>query len=116
MKILFQADADLNQAIITGVLRQEPTIDFQTANVSNLSGLSDLEVLTVAAEANRVLVSHDQRTMPRHFAEFVVTYTSSGVIIVLQSLPVGEVIENLIKIWKTTDSEEWINRIAYLPL
>jgi Domain of unknown function (DUF5615) len=116
MKICFQADADLNQAIVTGVLRRESNIDFQTANTANLSSLNDLKVLTLAAQAGRVLVSHDQRTMPLNFAEFVVNQTSSGVIIALQSLPVSEVIDNLIKIWQTSEAEEWANRIAYLPV
>lgn len=31
MTVRYQANADLNQAIVTGVLRREPTIDFQTA-------------------------------------------------------------------------------------
>jgi len=31
MKIRFQADADLNEDIVSGVLRLEPSIDFQTA-------------------------------------------------------------------------------------
>jgi hypothetical protein len=116
MKISFQADSDLNQAIVTGVLRHEPTVDFQTSNVANLSGLSDLEVLSFVAREGRVLVSHDQRTMPRYFAEFIVTQTSPGVIIVLQSLPIGEAINGLIKIWQTLNAEDWVNRIAYLPL
>jgi hypothetical protein len=103
MKVCFQADADLNQAIVTGVLRREPTIDFQTSNTSNLLGLSDLEVLAFAAQEHRVLVSHDQRTMPKYFAEFVSHQVSTGVIIVLQSLPVVEVIANLIKIWHTSE-------------
>jgi hypothetical protein len=116
MKIRFQADADLNQAIVTGVIRREPTIDFQTANISNLSGLSDLEVLNFVAQETRVLISHDQRTMPKYFAEFVVDQTSAGVIIVLQSFPINEAINSLIKIWQTSEAEDWINRIAYLPL
>jgi Domain of unknown function (DUF5615) len=116
MKIRFQADADLNQAIVTGVLRREPTIDFQTSNVSNLTGLSDLEVLSFVAQEGRVLVSHDQRTMPIYFAEFVVNQTSPGVIIVLQSLPISEAINGLLKIWETLAPEDWVNRIAYLPL
>ena len=37
MKIRFQADADLNQAIVMGIVRREPTLDFQTSNVSNLT-------------------------------------------------------------------------------
>ncbi|HEY9848739.1 MAG TPA: DUF5615 family PIN-like protein [Leptolyngbyaceae cyanobacterium] len=116
MKISFQADADLNQAIVTGILRREPTIDFQTSNLSNLSGLSDVEVLKLAADEGRVLVSHDQRTMPKYFAEFVVSQTSAGVIIILQSLPISQAINNLIEIWQTMEKEDWVNRIAYLPL
>jgi len=116
MKIRFQADADLNQAILTGIQRREPAINFQTSKASNLSGLSDLEVLAFVAHEGRVLVSHDQRTMPRYFAEFIVSQTSAGVIIVLQSLPISEAINNLIKIWQLSEAEDWVNRIAYLPL
>lgn len=116
MKIRFQADADLNQALVTGILRREQNVDFQTSNLSNLSGLSDLEVLNFGAESGRVIVSHDRKTMPIYFGEFVVNKTSSGLIIVLQSLPIGEAISGLIKIWQKTEAEDWINRIAYLPL
>ncbi|MEG5061266.1 hypothetical protein QUB60_26035 [Microcoleus sp. A2-C5] len=54
--------------------------------------------------------------MPRYFAEFISTQTTSGVIIVLQSFPISDAIDNLIKIWQTSESEDWVNRIAYLPL
>lgn len=50
MNVRYQADADLNQAIVTGVLRQEPTIDFQTAFAAGLEGVKDLEVLAIAAK------------------------------------------------------------------
>lgn len=116
MKIRFQADADLNQAIVMGIVRREPTLAFQTSNVSNLTGLTDLEVLNFVAQEGRVLVSHDKRTMPRYFAEFAASQSSSGVIIVLQSFPIGEAINHLINIWQTSEAEDWVNRIAYLPL
>lgn len=116
MKILFQADADLNQAIVTGVLRLEPALDFQSANVADLASLSDLEVLSFAAQEGRVLVSHDQRTMPINFAEFTSTQNSSGVLIVLQSFPVREAIRELVQLWRESEAEDWTNRIAYLPL
>lgn len=116
MKIRFQADADLNQAIVAGVLRLEPKLDFQTANVADLAGLNDLEVLSFVAQEGRVLVSHDQRTIPKYFAEFTTTQTSSGVLIVLQSLPISEAIRGLIKVWQESEAEDWINRFAYLPL
>jgi hypothetical protein len=49
VKLRFQADADLNEDIVKGVLRREPGIDFQTATSAGLRGLSDLEVLALAA-------------------------------------------------------------------
>jgi len=45
MKPKFQADADLNEDIVTGVLRRMPEIDFQTATEANLEGVPDENVL-----------------------------------------------------------------------
>jgi hypothetical protein len=59
MKVPFQADADLKHAIVSGILRREPMIDFQTATSAGLVGLDDLEVLTAAAREGRLLVTHD---------------------------------------------------------
>lgn len=73
MKVCYQADADLNQVIVTGVLRREPTIDFQTAFTAGLEGVKDREVLAIAARQGRILVSHDRRTMPSEFAAFITT-------------------------------------------
>jgi predicted nuclease of predicted toxin-antitoxin system len=81
MSIRFQADADLNLDILTGVIRREPRVDFQTAESVDSRRLSDPEVLAFAAEEQRILVTHDLRTMPRHFADFIQRRNSSGVLI-----------------------------------
>src|SRR4029450_8806159 len=93
MKVRFQADANLNLAVVSGVKRRNPAVDFQTAAGAGLPGLGDPEVLALAAREGRVLVSHDRRTMPRHFAAFVSAGDSAGVVIVRQRLPVGGAIE-----------------------
>ena len=116
MVVKFQADADLNQDIVTGLLRREPTIDFQTADAAGLLGVPDLQVLEVAANAGRILVSHDRRTMPRWFAEFITTKTSAGLLIVPQDLLLRAAIEDLFVIWAVSSAEEWINRIASIPI
>jgi hypothetical protein len=67
VRVRFLADADLNQAIVGGVLRREPTLDFRTARGAALRGLADSTVLELAAQQQRVLVSHDLGTMPSHF-------------------------------------------------
>lgn len=116
MKIRLQADANLKQAIVTAVRRRESRLDFQTAGAAQLEGLSDTEVLAVAAREARVLVSHDRRTLPRHFAEFIEHDPSPGVVIVPQSLDIASAVEEILLIWHASTAEEWRNRIVYLPL
>jgi hypothetical protein len=116
MPIRFQADADLNQVIVFAVARRVPAIDFRTATSAGLAGLKDQDVLAVAARDGRVLVTHDQATMPRHFAEFGRSQHSPGVIVVPQHLPLREAADDLILIWTATEAKEWIGRIAFLPI
>ena len=116
MPIRFQADADLNQVIVSAVVRRVPAIDFRTATSAGLAGLNDQEVLAIAARDGRVLVTHDQATMPRHFGEFLRSQRSPGLIVVPQHLPIGEVVDDLMLIWTATNAEEWTDRIAFLPI
>lgn len=116
MKIRFQADADLDEDIITGLMRREPGIDFQTASEAGLEGLDDLQVLAHAADEGRLLVSHDRRTMPRHFADFIVKKSSPGLLIVSQKEATLVAIEELLLVWTASEAEEWVNRIAVIPL
>ncbi|MFB2919784.1 DUF5615 family PIN-like protein [Aerosakkonema funiforme] len=116
MSIRYQADADLNQSIVMAVWRQEPTIDFQSASAAGLQGLNDLEVLALAAQQERILVTHDRKTMPTHFAEFIASNQSAGVVIVSKKLSIEVVVDELILIWSVSSADEWINRIAKIPL
>src|SRR3990172_7702409 len=116
MPIRFQADADLNQVLVSAVVRRVPAIDFRSATTAGLAGLKDQEVLAVAARDGRILVTHDQATMPRHFDEFLRSRRSPGLIVVPQHLPLGEVADALILIWMATEAEEWMDRIAFLPI
>jgi len=73
-------------------------------------------VLVVAARDGRILVSHDKRTLPRHFAEFIQSQPSPGVVIVPQHLAIAAAGEELLLIWHASTPEEWNNRIVHLPL
>src|SRR2546425_10730515 len=116
MQIRFQADADLTQIIVSAVLRGVSAIDFRTATTAGLAGLKDHEVLGLAARDGRILVTHDQSTMPRHFGEFVRSQRSPGLVVVPQHLPLGEVVNDLILIWTATQADEWTDRIVFLPI
>ena len=116
MSVRFQPDADFNHVIVKALRRREPGMDFRSAHAANLSGLRDPEVLALSAKAGRILVTHDRRTIPRHFADFIVRASSTGVIVVPQDLPVRAVVEDLLLVWAATDADEWTNRIVVLPL
>ena len=116
MRIKFQADADLDGRIVRGLRRVSPEVDIRTAAKAGLATLEDYEVLRLAAEANRILISQDRSTMPGHFRRFVSTSQSPGVILLRSRVPIAVAIEELLLIWAASDSEEWINRLAWIPL
>ena len=117
MKPRFQADADLHFDIVLGVLRREAAIDFQSAQELLPDGTADLDVLRLSAQDGRILVSHDVRTMPVHFRDFMNRDGGSpGVFLVSQSVAASSVIEELILIWTASDASEWSDRLTWLPL
>jgi Domain of unknown function (DUF5615) len=116
MPLRFQADADLNQIIVAAVVRRVREIDFRTATAAGLAGLADPEVLAVAARDDRILVTHDQTSMPRHFGEFIRSNRSAGLIIVPQLHSIRDAVDDLILIWTVTQPDEWTNRLIYLPI
>jgi len=82
-----------------------------------LRGLTDTEVLELAAQQQRVLVSHDVGTMPSHFRIFMNTgKDSAGVFLIPQSIDVRAAIDELLLIWAGSEAAEWENRLVWLPL
>lgn len=116
MKVRYLADANLNADIVNGVIRRAPEIDFLTANEANLAGIEDPEVLAIAAQEKRILITHDRKTMPQHFGKFIQNQESAGVFIISQNADVAVIIENLILIWAASEDDEYVNSIRTLPL
>ena len=92
-------------------------MDFLSAQEANLAGVPDPSVLAMAAEQDRILVSHDFHTMPWHFGEFLEAKGfSPGVFLVMQHAAIAEVIDELVLVWAASDAEEWRTRILVIPL
>ena len=116
MSIRFQADADLNFDIVKAVRQQEPAIDFASAIDSQLRGVRDPDLLELAAAASRVLVSHDRRTMLKHFRDRLAAGKSSpGLLIVSQDTLVGPVVESIILLWSVSSPAELSGQAYHLP-
>jgi hypothetical protein len=116
MRVTFQGDANLDARIVCGLKRRLPEVDFRTAEEAILVGLADPDVLRLAAESGRILVTHDHRTMPSHFEDFICTRSSPGVIIVSKQAALAAVIDDLLLIWCASQAEEWQDRLIWIPL
>ncbi len=115
MKLKFLCDSDFRNAIVDGLLLLDPRIDIQSSDDAGLRGVPDPKVLSIAAEQGRVLLTHDRRTMPHHFASFIQTRDSAGVIVVAQNVSIRTAIDEIYLIWAVDDSADWTNRINDIP-
>jgi hypothetical protein len=113
-KARFQADVNLNENIVTGIRKLVPEIDFQSAQEAGLQGLVDFQVLDIAANQKRILVTQDQRTIPKHVDDARRVRGNLGVLIISQKNNVEPAIEEVILIWNTFDSWNHVDKILYL--
>ena len=112
----FLADHDLNEHIVQGVLRQEPSLEFVRVRDVGMSERFDEEILEYACRQALLVMSHDVNTMPAAaFARLTTGGTFPGLFMVQQSLPIKPVIESIVLIWSASELEEWKDQIVYLP-
>jgi hypothetical protein len=114
VRIRFQADANLDPDIGLGLQRRDRSLDYRLASGVIPDGMPDLEVLKLAADDGRVLVSNDLR-MPKHLADFVAVSDSPGLLLVPSRMSIGETIEGLFLCWLSWTAEELRNQIRWLP-
>ncbi len=69
-RVRFLADENFDYVILRGLRLRQTQVDILTAPQAGILGFPDPAVLAYAAEHDRVLLSHDKRTMPHHFAVF----------------------------------------------
>jgi hypothetical protein len=113
----FLADHDLNEQIVTGVLRREPAIEFLRARDVGMDDRSDSEVLDHAATEGLIVVSHDVNTMPANaYGRLAAGLALAGLLMVRQAQPIGSVIDTLVLIWSASEADEWHDQVAFLPL
>ena len=115
MRPRFQADSDFRIEIIDGLLRLDPRIEFLTADKAGLRGVPDPKVLAAAADNNRILITHDRRTMPIHFGSFIQKGDCPGIIVIAQNVSTKTAIEEIYLIWLVDEHEKYLNRIVDIP-
>jgi hypothetical protein len=111
------ADENFNGSIIRGLLRRQPEMDVVRVQDVGLSGADDRLVLAWAANEGRVLLTHDQKTVPTYAYERVMAgLPMPGVFIGDTYMPVHQAIEDIVLLVECSEEHEWEGQVRYLPL
>lgn len=113
----FLADEDFNRVIVRGVLRTNPKVDIVRVQEVGLRTQKDPAMLDWAAQEGRVLLTHDERTMPAHAYERIRnSLPMPGVFVVQQEESVSRIIEEIVLLAECSLENEWEGQVNYLPL
>lgn len=110
-------DENFNGDVLRGLLLRRPKLDLVRVQDVGLQGREDPDLLTWAAEDDRIVLTHDRSTMPDHAYGRVANGESMpGVFVVSDRRPVREAIEELLMIDECSEQSEWSGLVLFLPL
>ncbi len=111
------ADENFNNDIVRGLWRRQPGLDLVRLQDVGLSGAEDAAVLAWAAQAGRLLLTHDVSTITKYAYQRVAAgQRMPGVIEVSRAVSVSTAIEDILLLAATSSENEWEGQVLYLPL
>jgi len=115
--LAYLADENLDRSVVRGLLRRKKELNIVRVQDVGLSGAKDVPLLEWAAHENRLLLTHDVRTITKHaYARAEAGLRMPGIVEVNSSLPIGQVIDDLLLLAECSQEQEWEGQILYLPL
>ncbi len=115
--LAFLADENFINDIIRGVRRRYPNVDLARVQDQGLCGADDPTILEWAAQAKRVILTHDVSTVTRYAYDRVREgKPMPGVFEVGRNVSIGTAIEEIILLAECSLPDEWESQVRYLPL
>lgn len=113
----FLADQNFDGDVVRGLLRNIPDLDVITTHQANLSEAPDPGQLNWAALHERIVLTHDRRTMPGYAADRIrAGLRMCGVVVVPLRFPLAQAISEIELIAMCSLENEWENKLQFLPL
>lgn len=111
------ADENFNQDILRGPRRRLPSLDCVIAQQTELQGAKDPALLDWAAAQQRILLTHDLKTIPKYAYERIAAgLPMPGILALASDLPIGQAIKELVLVIECSEQDEFDNRVTHLPL
>ncbi len=115
--IRFAADENFSGVIVRALKRRRPELDIIRIQDTEIAGGDDPTVLAWAAQEQRIVLTHDQSTIPDFVAARIKrTLSTPGVFIIPSGSSVKQVIEDIEDILDFSLDGEYENQVRYLPL
>lgn len=113
----FLCDENFNNDILRALFQRSPAVDVIRAQDTEIYQADDMTVLTWAAQQERILLTHDVRTMPGYAYERVAAgLPMPGIIEVSQRIGIGEAIDALLLLIEAGIPADFDNQVVYVPL
>lgn len=113
----FLADENFNNNVVRALLRRQSDLDIFRVQDIGLSGADDETVLEFAALENRLLLTHDVKTITKYAYQMMENGEKvSGIIELVRAIPIATAVEDILLIAECSSENEWDNQIIYLPL
>lgn len=117
MSVRLVTDEQIARKLLVGLRRIVEDVDVVRVQDVGLRTFDDTTILAWAADAGRVLVTQDIRTMPDFAHQRVAAGPPMpGIFVLPTPMPIGAAIDELALIVEASDPSEWVDRVVYLPL
>jgi predicted nuclease of predicted toxin-antitoxin system len=112
----FLTDENFDGRITAGLLQHEPTLPLVRVQDVGLSGVDDSTILAWAAIEERLVLTHDRRTIPGFAINRVLAgERMPGIVVVAGSCPVRVAIDALLLLAEASLAGEWEGQILPVP-
>ena len=111
-------DNNFNGRVYKGLLRRIPDLDIIRVQDAGLADVPDPEVLVWAAAENRILLTHDRKTMvPFAYERIQAGLPMPGVFVIRdRKHQIGQMIEDILIPACCSEQHEWRDQVQFLPL
>ena len=111
------ADENIDDEIISGVLRRCTGLVFESVRDVGLASTPDPDILEWCAANAAILVTYDRNTIPKYaYERLAAGLPMPGVFIVRDRAPLGEAVHELSRIASGSEQSEWEERVVFLPV
>ena len=110
-------DENLDQRILRGLQLRVPDLLFTLVQETALAGAQDAELLEWAAANQRLLVTHDRKTMLKAVYQRIRSgQKTAGLVIVRKELPLVRAIEDLVLLMECSTEKDLEDQVVFIPL